>query len=75
MVVGGQKTMASFGERPVTSAPVFSKDIEPQQDGSALSVLSILDRQDSIRQYAGPGHWNDPDMLEVGERDDRYCRR
>ena len=33
---------------------------------TAFSVLSILDRQDSIRQYAGPGHWNDPDMLEVG---------
>jgi alpha-galactosidase len=33
---------------------------------TALSVLSILDKQDSIRQYAGPGHWNDPDMLEVG---------
>jgi alpha-galactosidase len=33
---------------------------------SASSVLTILDQQDSIRQYAGPGHWNDPDMLEVG---------
>ena len=21
---------------------------------------------DGLRQYAGPGHWNDPDMLEVG---------
>ena len=21
---------------------------------------------DSLRQYAGPGYWNDPDMLEVG---------
>jgi len=31
-----------------------------------LSVLSILDQQDSLRKYAGPGHWNDPDMLEVG---------
>ncbi len=31
-----------------------------------LSVLSILDQQDSLRQYAGTGHWNDPDMLEVG---------
>jgi alpha-galactosidase len=31
-----------------------------------LSVLSILDQQDSLRRYAGPGHWNDPDMLEVG---------
>lgn len=32
----------------------------------ALSVMKILESQDSLRQYAGPGHWNDPDMLEVG---------
>lgn len=31
-----------------------------------LSVVKILDMQDGLRQYAGPGHWNDPDMLEVG---------
>ena len=30
------------------------------------SVLSILDKQVNLRKYAGPGHWNDPDMLEVG---------
>ena len=29
-------------------------------------VMSILDMQDGLRTYAGPGHWNDPDMLEVG---------
>ena len=29
-------------------------------------VLPILDRQDALRGYAGPGRWNDPDMLEVG---------
>jgi alpha-galactosidase len=28
--------------------------------------MRIVDSQDTIRQYAGPGHWNDPDMLEVG---------
>ncbi len=33
---------------------------------SSWGVLSILDKQDGLRQYAGPGHWNDPDMLEVG---------
>ena len=22
--------------------------------------------QNGLRKYAGPGHWNDPDMLEVG---------
>ena len=31
-----------------------------------LGFLQILDRQDKLAEYAGPGHWNDPDMLEVG---------
>ncbi|WP_377268239.1 NPCBM/NEW2 domain-containing protein [Peterkaempfera sp. SMS 1(5)a] len=30
------------------------------------SMLSILKSNVSLAQYAGPGHWNDPDMLEVG---------
>jgi alpha-galactosidase len=29
-------------------------------------VLQILDKQQGLRAFAGPGHWNDPDMLEVG---------
>jgi len=29
-------------------------------------VMLIADQQQGLRQYAGPGHWNDPDMLEVG---------
>ncbi len=32
----------------------------------AQSVISILDKQIPIRKYNGPNHWNDPDMLEVG---------
>jgi alpha-galactosidase len=28
--------------------------------------MKILDMQVGLRKYAGPGHWNDPDMLEVG---------
>lgn len=31
-----------------------------------LSVLTIVDINEKLRQYAGPGHWNDPDMLECG---------
>jgi len=31
-----------------------------------LGVLQILDLQVNLWEYAGPGHWNDPDMLEVG---------
>lgn len=30
------------------------------------SVTTILDRQAALHPYAGPDHWNDPDMLEVG---------
>ena len=30
------------------------------------SVLMNLDMQRNLEKYAGPGHWNDPDMLEVG---------
>lgn len=29
-------------------------------------VLKILDLQTGLHNFAGPGHWNDPDMLEVG---------
>jgi len=29
-------------------------------------VLQILDRQPGLRRHAGPDHWNDPDMMEVG---------
>jgi alpha-galactosidase len=28
----------------------------------------ILDKQQGLEKYAGPGHWNDPDMLEVGNK-------
>ncbi|MGW3034103.1 NPCBM/NEW2 domain-containing protein [Streptomyces sp. NPDC001178] len=30
------------------------------------SMLSILKQNLLLAPYAGPGHWNDPDMLEVG---------
>lgn len=30
------------------------------------SFIGILNSQVGLEKYAGPGHWNDPDMLEVG---------
>lgn len=40
-----------------------------------FGVMQCINFNDSLRQYAGPGHWNDPDMLEVGngmtENEDR----
>jgi alpha-galactosidase len=29
-------------------------------------MMEIVDTQSEIARYAGPGHWNDPDMLEIG---------
>jgi alpha-galactosidase len=37
-------------------------DISPHWD----RVYAILEEQAGLAPYAGPGHWNDPDMLEVG---------
>lgn len=28
--------------------------------------MQIVDQEADLWPYAGPGHWNDPDMLEVG---------
>jgi alpha-galactosidase len=48
-------------------------DIFPQFDSThkidqwtALGMMHIVDLQTGLRKYAGPDHWNDPDMLEVG---------
>jgi alpha-galactosidase len=44
-------------------------DITDKWDGKhdyALGVMRILDLNEPLYPYAGPGHWNDPDMLEVG---------
>jgi len=37
-----------------------------KRDWGGMGVVHILDLQDGLESYAGPGHWNDPDMLEVG---------
>src|SRR5574344_1642087 len=29
-------------------------------------VMQCIHKNDTLRRYAGKGHWNDPDMLEVG---------
>ncbi len=35
-------------------------------EDSWKSMLSILDKQVGLEKFSGPGGWNDPDMLEVG---------
>jgi alpha-galactosidase len=41
-------------------------DVWDTQDHGKLGVVNIADRNEALWRYAGPGHWNDPDMLEVG---------
>lgn len=41
-------------------------DSEGKPTWRQLGVAHIIDINAELRQYAGPGHWNDPDMLEVG---------
>jgi len=38
---------------------------DPKRDW-AHTVTDIVDLNEPLAPYAGPGHWNDPDMLEVG---------
>ncbi len=35
-------------------------------DWGGMGVVHIVDQVADLYPYAGPGHWNDPDMLEVG---------
>ena len=35
-------------------------------DCCSYGVVDIIDAVADLYSYAGPGHWNDPDMLEVG---------
>ena len=37
-----------------------------ENKGNMFGLTGILDLQAELYPYAGPGHWNDPDMLEVG---------
>ena len=56
------------GSKPWTWAKGVGQSWRTTGDirASFSSVLNILNSQAALRKYSGPGHWNDPDMLEVG---------
>ena len=35
-------------------------------EAAVTGIVEILDHQAGLEKYAGPGHWNDPDMLVAG---------
>jgi alpha-galactosidase len=52
-----------------TTGDIWPRWKEDGSKGWQNSVLSILDQQLGLYKYAGPGHWNDPDMLEVSNEE------
>ncbi|XXG60458.1 hypothetical protein AAC387_Pa04g2362 [Persea americana] len=55
-------------EDPATWAPTIGNSWRTTDDINDTweSMTSIADSNDRWASYAGPGAWNDPDMLEVG---------
>ena len=49
-----------------TTADIYDGWSGKKHNNEWYGVLDILDLQAGLEVYAGPGHWNDPDMLEVG---------
>lgn len=43
-----------------------------KRDWGGMGWTTILDLQVGLEKFAGPGHWNDPDMLEVGNGHMKY---
>jgi alpha-galactosidase len=48
------------------STPDIQDCWDCKKDWGGGGVVQILDLLNGLESYAGPGHWNDPDMLEVG---------
>ncbi len=46
----------------ISDAWIKNEKSKPWENG----MLDILDQQVGLESFAGPNHWNDPDMLEVG---------
>lgn len=59
---------APIGQLWRTSGDIYNcfDCIKDHGTWKSWGVMQILDKQEGLRKYAGPGHWNDPDMLEIG---------
>jgi len=49
-----------------TSYDLIDKWETPTNSNAGNGILTNLDATAQVAAYAGPGHWNDPDMLVVG---------
>ena len=37
-----------------------------KEDWGGIGIMRIVDQQVGLEPFSGPGHWNDPDMLQIG---------
>ena len=48
------------------SFDVVNKWDAPQNCSKGIGILTAIDRMAGLEKFAGPGGWNDPDMLTIG---------
>ncbi|WP_345630977.1 hypothetical protein [Rugosimonospora acidiphila] len=67
-IVFESATLGDTGLKTYTWAPAISNLWRTTSDISASfsSMLRNFTTNSALAAYAGPGHWNDPDMLEIG---------
>ena len=57
-----------------TSYDVGDKWDEPRNEHSQIGILTSIDVMSDKERYAGPGGWNDPDMLVIGLSNSGFIR-
>lgn len=57
-----------------TSYDVGDKWDEPRNENSQIGVLTSIDVMMDLERFAGPGGWNDPDMLVIGLNNTGYIK-
>ena len=57
-----------------TSYDVGDKWDEPRNESSQIGILTSIDVMMDLERFAGPGGWNDPDMLVIGLRNSGFIK-
>jgi len=57
-----------------TSYDVGDKWDEPRNESSQIGILTSIDVMMDLERFAGPGGWNDPDMLVIGLKNSGFIK-
>jgi alpha-galactosidase len=57
-----------------TSYDVGDKWEDPRNEHSQIGILTSIDVMCNLERFAGPGGWNDPDMLVIGLGNSGYIK-